>query len=338
MKPRAKLEVRHLFAVALLVVCSIGLVAEDTAVRTCTILTAAHDESVLFANNEDWHSPNPMIGFYPASSARYGSVHVGFRHSDGSIEFGGAMNDQGLAWDINGLPSAPLNPHPERPLAHETDNYLSTITKKAGTVAEAIEIAQEFDFGDSMALQVHIADATGDAVVVSAGADGEVAFTRKATGDGYLVSTNFNLADPDNGTKGWRYDTAVSMLEDLGAGQALTVDYAGEILDAVHLENLTSYTLYSNIFDLTNRTVHLNYMAQYGEAVHLDLEQELTKGQRVLEMQDLFAPDTVEAGQAAYRQFETRFTAVKVAAVLAILALLAGCAVLVVKRLKGRQA
>jgi hypothetical protein len=328
---------KYWVGMVLLAIFSVWFAANPASNQTCTILTAAYDGNVLFANNEDWHSPDPVIGFSPASAEGFGSVHVGFRHSDGSIEFGGEMNEQGLAWDINSLPKSALNPHPERPYSHETDNYLSTITKEAATVEEAIRIAHDFDFGDSMSLQIHIADASGDAVVISAGPDEEIAFTRKAPGDGYLVSTNFNLANPENGTKGWRYETATSMLEAQSTPGELSMESVGEILEAVHLNNLTSYTLYSNIFDLQNGKIHLAYLSQYGEWVALDLAEELSKGERIVEMRDLFTADTVDAGQSAYRRFETRFTMAKIAVVAAVLILVTGITVVVVKSLRKQR-
>lgn len=330
-----RLYIVYWAGIVLLVISALWFTIDCSSNQTCTIITAAHEGVVLFANNEDWRSPDPLIGFYPASPERYGSLHVGFRHSDDSIEFGGAMNDQGFAWDINSLPRSILKPHPERPYSHETDNYLSTITKKAATVEDAIRIAHDFDFGDSMSLQIHIADATGDAVVISAGPDGEIVFTRKAAGNGYLVSTNFNLANPENGTKSWRYDTAVSMLEKLISVQNLSPEYVGEILAAVHLETLTSYTLYSNIFDLRNGKIYLYYLSQYDELVKLDLIEEISRGQRVVEMGDLFASDTVDAGQASYRWFELRFKLVIIAVIAAILVLIAGVAVFVVKKFRS---
>ena len=329
--------VKYPAGLVLLAISSLWIAANPASNQTCTIITAAFDGKVLFANNEDWHSPDPLIGFFPVSAEGFGSVHVGFRHSDGSIEFGGAMNEQGLAWDVNSLPKAVLNPHPERPYSHETDNYLSTITKDAATVEEAIRIAGDFDFGDAMSLQIHIADASGDAVVISAGPDEEIGFTRKAAGDGYLVSTNFNLANPENGTKGWRYETATSMLEELSRSGELSIESAGNILEAVHLNNLTSYTLYSNVFDLKNGKIYLAYLSQYGEWVELDLAEELSRGERIVQMRDLFTADTVDVGQAAYRRFETRFTMAKIAVVAAGLTLIAGMAVIVVKRLRRQR-
>ena len=59
----------------------------------------------------------------------------------------------------------------------------------------------------------------------------------------YLLSTNFNLATPDKGPKDFRYDTGTSMLERLSVSQALAPEYAGEILNTVRLNNITTYTL-----------------------------------------------------------------------------------------------
>lgn len=331
------LDMKYLVGIVLLTISALWFAINRTSNQTCTIITAAYEGNVLFANNEDWHSPDPLIGFFPTSAEGFGSVHVGFRHSDGSIEFGGAMNDQGLAWDINSLPRSVLKPHPEKPYSHETDNYLSTITKNAVMVEDAIRIANDFDFGDSMSLQIHIADASGDAVVIGAGPDEEIVFTRKSAGDGYLVSTNFNLANPDNGTKGWRYDTATSMLKELSTSGEFPIEFMGGVLEAVHLENLTSYTLYSNIFDLKNGKIYLYYLAQYDELVDLDVAEELSKGQRIVEMRDIFSSDTVDAGQSAYRWFETRFTILKIAVVAAILVLIAAVCVFVVKKFRGQR-
>jgi hypothetical protein len=78
-------------------------------------------------------------------------------------------------------------------------------------------------------------------------------------------------------------------------------------------------------------------MAQYDERVELDVAGELAKGQRIVEMRELFSPDTVDAGEDAYRRFETRFTLVEVAAVVAVLGMAAGGVVLVIRGLRRRR-
>jgi hypothetical protein len=229
-----------------------------------------------------------------------------------------------------------LKPHPEKAFSHEKDNYLDTITKKASTVEEAIQIANEFDFGDSMSIQIHIADASGDAVIISSSPDGEIAFTRKAPGDGYLVSTNFNHAIEGNGKRGWRYDTAVSMLEEIEKND-ISIDSVGDVLNAVHLNNLTTYTVYSNFIDLKEKKIYLYYMSQYQELVEIDMAEELSKGQRVVSMRDLFSEETVLAGDNEYRWFEFRLTLTKIAAIVIALGLIAGIVLIIIKARKKKR-
>lgn len=116
-----------------------------------------------------------------------------------------------------------------------------TIMRKAATVEEVINIAKShyrYNWGIPMKYQIFIADATGDAVVICVGTDGELAFTRKPEGDGFLISTNFNRANPDNyygSYPCWRYSTAQTMLQELQDENSLTIDSFRSILDAVHV-------------------------------------------------------------------------------------------------------
>ena len=280
--------------------------------NSCTIFTAVYDDEVFYGNNEDQHNPDPVMGIYPPSSEGFGSVHFGTRIGDGQINYEGAMNDRGLAWDINSTPRFKMKQHPEEPFYFGVENYLYEITKGAATVEEAILIAKKYDFGEVMDSQIHIADAKGDAVVISAGPNGEAAFTRKEPGDGYQLSTNFNLAVPEKGPVDFRWETASSMLNALESGQSLTNDYAVAILDAVNLKTLTSYTLYSNVLDLKNNKIHLTYMAQFDETAEIDLKEEFAKGKRVVEMREFFSPETAQAGDAAFQRFAVRFMAAKI--------------------------
>lgn len=337
MNTHLSLKVLRLPLLALLTIFSTWFIFESAKPSSCTIFTAMQGETVLFGNNEDWHNPNPMIGFFPPSSIGFGSVHFGYRDSVGQVNFEGAVNDQGLAWDINSTPRFKLNPHPEKPYYLGAQNYLTTITKEAASVEEAILIAKEFSFGDSFEGQIHIGDAAGNAVVISAGPDGEIAFTRKAAGDGYLVSTNFNLAIPEKGPVDFRYDTATSMLEKLGASQALTPEFAAEILQAVHLKTLTTHTMYSNVYDLKDGNIYLYYMSQYDEVVKLNMAEELSKGQQIIEMRDLFTSGTVENGDASYQQFALRFRVAQFTAIAVMVVMVAGVVVTVIKKLRRRQ-
>jgi predicted choloylglycine hydrolase len=269
------------------------------APMSCTIITASQGDIALFANNEDYISPDTIYWTRPGSDQTYGAIYLGF---DDFIQPQGGINEMGLAYDINGLPAMALNPHPELPSAPvKIGEYM---LERAATVDEAIELLSGLSWGQSLRGQIHIADATGAAAVMSAGPDGELAFTRKDQGDGYLVSTNFNLAYPQNGTEFcWRYDTATRMLDRIFKRSILDVEQLRMILDAVHVEGPASNTVYSNIFDLRQGVIYLYHWHQFDEAVVLDVEESLTQGASSGRIRSLFSQETVDEAAAAYDHY-----------------------------------
>ena len=257
----------------------------NPVLQSCTIFTATVGNKVFFGNSEDYDMKGVYIWLIPSQEIDAGTPE-GKRLMHGIIFFGfynndfigdgvpqGGMNDQGLCYDANGLPVAPLNDHPERndtyPEIHVGFQWLWELSN----VEDAIEFFETHYFGEAIAAQIHYADATGDAVVVSAGTDGEFAYTR-IDDSTYLVSTNFNLANPSNG---WypceRYDTACSILDDVNSEEDLTIDICREVLNSVAMYQ----TWYSNIFDPVNRDVYIYYHHDFNKVVKLNLDEELVK-------------------------------------------------------------
>ena len=85
-----------------------------------------------------------------------------------------------------------------------------------------------------------------------------------------------------------------------------------DLMKAVHLEALTTYTLYQNVLDLNENKIYLSYMSQYDETAKIDMEEEFAKGQRVVEMREFFSNETAVAGDAAYQRFAARFQLAKI--------------------------
>jgi hypothetical protein len=150
------------------------------------------------------------------------------------------VNEKGLAYDANGLPRLDVNPHLERePVSGGYSSYPIQILRECATVEEVITWVNTHKWHSYMWDQLHFADASGEAVIISVGADGEVAFTRKPPGDSYLVSTNFNVANPSNAVNYpcWRNETATERLEQLVSQEGeLTTQEAANVLEAVHGE------------------------------------------------------------------------------------------------------
>jgi hypothetical protein len=184
------------------------------------------------------------------------------------------------------------------------------IQQTCATVEEAITVAREYNWGSSLRWQVLLADAYGDAAVMSAGPDGEITFTRKPERDGYLASTNFNRANTDNHFDGsypcWRYEKATGMLERIEREEDLTVDYFKSILDSVHVEGAVGNTLYSNVFDLRKGLIYLYYWHQFDEVVVLDVSEELAKGTQPTRLRELFSAETVERAADEFARYQRR--------------------------------
>ena len=184
---------------------------------SCTIITVVQGESVFFGNNEDWYNPLTFYWVEPPSQDNYGVLYFGY---DNLFPQGG-INEKGLAYDANALPDITAKKHPER-LKPPKAIVNELIMQKCATVNEAIEMAKSYDWSQcymgKIDGQFMLADASGDAVVIGGDSNGEIVFTRKQAGDGFLVSTNYNLTDPENRYGRYpckRYNTAVKMLSEI---------------------------------------------------------------------------------------------------------------------------
>jgi choloylglycine hydrolase len=254
--------------------------------ESCTIFTAAIGDTVFFGNNEDyllygtylWLTPSQEITTPGGTWEINGAAFFGFDNNSDSADGypQGGINIHGLCVDGNGLPGVSLNPYPGRDRFYGP--LMAAVLWECSTVEEVITWFQTHYLGSYWSGQLPFADATGDAVVVSVGTDGEFAFTRIETAN-YLVSTNFNLVDHDNGWYPcWRYETATNMLGDITVEQDLTMEACRDVLDAVHQEG-TYATKYSNVFDLITRTIYIWEPERRGfdEMVTLDLYEELAR-------------------------------------------------------------
>ncbi|MBU7018235.1 MAG: hypothetical protein HXS44_12060 [Theionarchaea archaeon] len=283
----------------------------------CSTLTISSGEKVLFGGNvdsalENYSESAPYIMFFPPSEKDayeygYGFMVIGWEWEDLSTRYSFSpcgMNEKGLAFSRNGLPKAALNPHPEKPYSSFRSFY-TKVMRDCSSIDCVIEMAQTFDWGTSMSMQMHFADASGAAVIISAGKDGELVFTRKDLH--YLVSTNFNRTNPENGEYPcWRYDTAMEMLEN---SEDYTIDYVASILDAIHVEGICVNTRFSYIFDLCTGDGHVYYFHQFDDVVEFNVGTGLveTAEGAITEyyaFEGLFSQKTLDEASSALREYQ----------------------------------
>ncbi|MCV9388251.1 C45 family peptidase [Reichenbachiella ulvae] len=297
-------------AVGLGITYSLSPQPYDPVPGSCTIFSAAIGDRVLFGNNEDYYKPKTYLWTDQGAKGDYGSIYLGFK----DYSHQGGINEKGLCFDANALPKSPINLHPElkAPLHYQApyEEHMMwlpvMILRKAATVKEAIEIAKEYKkdnwypIDGSVKYQLHFADASGDAVVISVDESGELAFTQKEKDEHFLISTNYNKVNPDNALEYpcHRYSIAEQRLAAVDSEEELTVDLFRSILDEVHEEGIFNTTLYSNIFDLKEGKIYLYHWHQYDEVVILDVKEELVKAPYLIRIKELFSNET--AGKASF--------------------------------------
>ncbi len=308
-------------------------VAQAQPPEGCTVISFSKGDIIFFAGNDDYINPDSYYWVEPGDSPRYGVIWIG--KPDNPQQ---GVNEKGLAYDSNGLPRVDVNPHAERiPYAGEYyHQYMMQIMHECSTVEEVIRWVGLHQRPPYMHDQMHFADTTGDAVIISAGADGEMVFTRKARGDGFLVSTNFNVANPSNsfGYPCWRYDRAGEMLGQLLAGgtPVTSRDITG-VMDAVHVSASSSWTIETMVADMVNGIVYVYFFYQYDRPLVLNVKQELASPREPGPLSLLFPQDVRDEAARRYRKARLNLVAGKVAGiswpalvVLSLIVLFTACA------------
>ena len=305
----------------------------NAEVRHCTVITISLGDRVFFGGNDDYINRDSTYWVDAGGPDHYAAIFFG---KPENVQQG--FNEVGLAYDANGLPRVPVTSHPGRkPVYGGYASYIIQILQACATVDEVVAWVQEHQWHELMHDQMHFADATGDAVVISAGPDGKVAFTRKAPGDGFLVSTNFNLANPSNGGYPcWRYSRAEEMLGQIRGQDELTKDRVASVMEAVHVEGPSGWTLYSVVADLRLRLVYVYFMFQYDAPLVLSIDHEITQSQPPRPLSELFPEETRQQADRAYQRLVTRSSRCAIAG-WAWLGLVAGCLLVLVLLARSRR-
>ncbi|WP_455464327.1 hypothetical protein [Candidatus Hodarchaeum mangrovi] len=263
----------------------------------CTIFSVSLDNKIFFGNNEDYRfkPETSFISFIPpqiipnfrnlpsfnATLTIYGNVVVGsIIQQNDQVLFSpqGGMNDQGLCFDANSIPKQTLN---DKNGDWNPMDAHSDILWYCQTVEDVISWYKSHPVKYSpWNGQWNYVDASGAGVVVTA-TNGELVFIKKNAS--YLISTNFNLAEPSShyfDYPCWRYDKATELLADIDNESDLTVQACRDVLYATHFEpDLFNdlHTMYSTIYDPIQKKIYLYFLHNFDEVVVFDLEEEYNK-------------------------------------------------------------
>jgi hypothetical protein len=260
----------------------------NSAIFGCTVFKVTKDGCTFFCNNEDGPDTHAVIKFVPASDGKFGRFLMYFPNDPNPMVRTypqGGMNDQGLVFDIT---ATPLKKH-QRCIFPEgaqrlKENLMEKVMSECATVDESIQLFTKYKTPEIGMIQILIADKSGDSAVFGVGQDGRLVISPQK--DDFQVLTNFSLLDPENSVvyPCYRFEAATEMIQSM---DELSMDYLRSILSVVHVEGLAS-TVYSNIYDLNKGDTYFYYFHNFEAPVKLNLEEELKKGERTIEMSTLF--------------------------------------------------
>jgi len=255
----------------------------------CTIISASNSRTVLFAGNQDWFPADSYL--VVDKTGKFGVVFFAHPAKSYELVMMKGINEKGLSYDFNWIPKEKLIPHPER--SPQFEWALITHMRDSITVDEILQKILTYNFGNSIDYQIHLADKSGNAVVIYPDIEGELAYTRKPQGNSYLITTNFNHARREKAS--WSpldyvysflfdgtFETADNMLSKVIDQDDLTVEYMASVLNATHRDSFfdtrfSIKTLFSTVFDLKNMQISLYYNRQFNKPFVLDVKKELDK-------------------------------------------------------------
>lgn len=262
-----------------------------TQAAACTIFTAVKGETVFLASNEDQTSNNSYLVVDP--TGKYGVVFFATPTDELPMVMQMGINEMGLSYDINAIPQEKLIQPPNK--IQQKEWALVALMRETGSVSELLEKFFLYDWGTSIAYQIHIADRFGDAAVIHPGKDGKLTYTRLDKEKGYLVSANFNVRDMTfNKLLPGRYKTADNELKKLSSKKTLTQEFMVSILESTHQEadwiNPTR-SIFSVVFNLNTLDIALYYESKFDKPYLLNVRSEISKvrEKKIIPLPDVMA-------------------------------------------------
>ncbi|MFG0316691.1 MAG: hypothetical protein ACF8XB_05420 [Planctomycetota bacterium JB042] len=270
---------------ALAVLASLLLV---DAALPCTGVYVFKNGRALAGNNEDFWNPDTKIRFVPAEEGRHGRVYFGF----GNLYPQGGMNTAGLFFDGFATKRLPMTGMDGR--AAFEGNLIDEAMATCGSVAEVKALFARYDLTFLEAAMLMFGDRHGDSIIV----EGDEILDKDGR---FQVVTNFYQSRSPE--KEWSCPRHAAATRMLGKSKRFTVERVRDVMKEVAVRGRVS-TQYTNVYDLTNGVVHLYHFLDYRHVVTLDLEEELAKGERVVDLPSLFPKKKSFERYRAERQAE----------------------------------
>lgn len=281
--PYAKLLVSSIIFV------SICIILWSFPLSACTVFNKSSGDRVLFGNVENEASHYVAeLHFVPPDKSQgyYGHFYIKY---NGNI--GGGMNDQGLCFDVAGLPS-----HDFITAGKAPRDLMAYLLEDCATLQDALDFFKSYYWVGHRENHLMVMDKTGASAIVEH--IGNVVYIYKKEAEGQLM-TNFAIANPEIRFGDYpcdRFNTATDMLESL----ATTVDNFQKIGKKV--AHAYYPALYANIYDPNSFDIHFfnaNHPGDYRTSFNLLEEFKLGSHHYILKNNQILL-DVAETGHRVF--------------------------------------
>lgn len=260
----------------------------------CTIMSAVDSKGQVWnANNEDGPlGVGNFINVFPAQEeGQYGYYTLSYfsraNGTGGNLQ--GGMNEAGLTFDFNAMPTVEDFDMSGKKLFPEGDNaILPHILATMASTQEVIDFFEVYWFEHGFrGAQMHVADAQGNFAMISA--SGSMMVEKGLP----LVSTNFDLCGGEDGASCWRFPIATELLEEREIG----LETMMAVAKATAVAESYGSTLYTNVQNLSTGEVWFTSLHDAGKVVQTSIKALLSKGAQSYSFRQL---DEINESQRSY--------------------------------------
>ncbi len=245
----------------------------------CSMCKVTINGRTYLGNNEDSWGMNSRIWFEKGPSGKLGALYVGY----GNAFPQGGMNEAGLAFDGLTIYPKTWNPDPSKKIISNPAEFVKEIMQTCRTVEDVRRYAIQFNRQPFNKGELLFADRSGNYLVM------EPDTMIVGHDDKYIIANFCPSITPDNEKLNWgRYARGYQFINnhktDTGSFYTLA------LVDTMHecRKSLGDGTMYSFVADLEKGNFSLYFYHDYKHEVKFNLQEELAKGDHVLQIPALF--------------------------------------------------
>jgi len=239
--------------------------------------------SVYAGSNEDSVIPLTLLWSVPSGKNSYARICLGYKMAGNSVQ--GGMNEKGLFVDGNSLGRQGWIA--DKSKKSSTGSILDIILAKCANIEDVKEYFRTYNVPTLDRARIPVMDKSGASMIVE-WYNGKVTFLQDEKK--YQIATNFigsKYVEKDKPC--WRYNNAEEILKVKSSYSLNDVEAA---LDASHVEEDRSTTVYSFICDLKKGEIFIYNYHDFDNPIKVIFDEEIEKGKNEHYLNKLFSENS----------------------------------------------